>query len=78
MHFTYLMRAKDISKKIEDMAHTEFNREKFKNINSIESNIKNLKDPFNRNLNLKKTDIDETYPDYLQKNKELYQEWILK
>ena len=27
--------------------------EKTKNINSIESNIKNLKDPFNRNLNLK-------------------------
>jgi len=77
-HFTYLMKPKEISKKIEDMAHTEFNKEKFKDINSIENNIKNLKDPFNRDLNLKKTEIDETYPEFIQKNKELYQEWILK
>ena len=53
-HFTYLMRPKEISKKIQDMAHTEFNKEKFKDINFIENNIKNLKDPFNRDLNLKK------------------------
>ena len=77
-HFTYLMKPKEISKKIEDMAHTEFNKEKFKNINSIENNIKNLKDPFNRDLNLKKTEIDETYPEFIQKNKEKYQEWILQ
>ena len=77
-HFTYLMKPKEISKKIEDMAHTEFNKEKFKNINSIENNIKNLKDPFNRDLNLKKTEIDETYPEFIQKNKEQYQEWILQ
>ena len=42
------------------------------------NNIKNLKDPFNRDLNLKKIEIDETYPEYIQKNKELYQEWILQ
>ena len=77
-HFTYLMRPKEISKKIEDMAHTEFNKEKFKDISFIEKNIKNLKDPFNRDLNLKKIQIDETYPEYIQKNKELYQEWILQ
>ena len=53
MAFHILNESKRYFKKIEDMAHTEFNREKFKNINSIESNIKNLKDPFNRNLNLK-------------------------
>ena len=77
-HFTYLMKPEEISKKIENMAHTEFNKEKYKNINLIENNIKNLKDPFNRDLNLKKTKIDETYPEYIQKNKELYKEWILQ
>ena len=77
-HFTYLLRPQEISKKIQDMAHTEFNKEKFKDINFIENNIKNLKDPFNRDLNLKKIEIDETYPEYIQKNKELYQEWILQ
>ena len=29
-------------------------------------------------LNLKRIEIDETYPEYIQKNKELYQEWILQ
>lgn len=77
-HFTYLMKPKEISKKIEDMAHTEFNKKKFKDINSIENNIRNLKDPFNRDLKLKKTEIDETYPVFIQKNKEKYQEWILQ
>lgn len=77
-HFTYLMKPKEISKKIEDMAHTEFNKKKFKDINSIKNNIRNLKDPFNRDLKLKKTEIDETYPVFIQKNKEKYQEWILQ
>ncbi len=72
------MKPKEISKKIEDMAHTEFNKDNFKDINSIENNIKNLKDPFDRNLNLKRTEIDETYPEYLQKNMQLYHEWILQ
>ena len=30
------------------------------------------------NSNLKKTEIDETYPEFIQKNKEQYQEWILQ
>ncbi len=77
-HFTYLMKPEDISKKIEDMAHTEFNKSEFKNISFIENNIKNLQDPFNRKLNLKKTVIDDSYPEYLQNNQELFKEWILK
>ena len=77
-HFTYLMKPKEIAKKIEDMAHTEFNKEKFKDILFIENNIRNLKDPFNRNLNLKKTEIDKSFPEYIKKNKELFKEWILE
>ena len=77
-HFTYLMKPQEISKKIQDMAHTEFNKEKFKDISFIENNIINLKDPFNRDLNLRKTDIDDSFPDYIKKNKELFKEWILQ
>ena len=77
-HFTYLMKPQEISKKIQDMAHTEFNKEKFKDISYIENNIINLKDPFNRDLNLRKTDIDDSFPDYIKKNKELFKEWILQ
>ena len=63
--------------KIENMAHTEFNKEEFKSVSFIKNNIKNLKDPFNRNLNLKKTKIDETYPEFIQKNKKMFKDWIL-
>ena len=77
-HFTYLMKPKEIAKKIEDMAHTEFNKPEFKDISFIENNIKNLKDPFNRNLKLKKVEIDESYPAYIQNNKDFFNEWILE
>jgi len=76
-HFTYLMTPKEISKKIEDMAHTEFNKDKFKDISFIENNIKKLKDPFNRNLNLKKTEIDNSFPQFIRENKEMLKDWIL-
>ena len=71
------MTPKEISKKIEDMAHTEFNKDKFKDIFFIENNIKNLKDPFNRNLNLKKTEIDSSYPQFIINNKEMLKDLIL-
>ena len=77
-HFTYLMKPQEIAKKVEDMAHTEFNKLEFKKINLIEKKIKNLKDPFNRKQNLKKVSIDETYPDYIKDNQNLYRDWILK
>ena len=77
-HFTYLMKPKEIAKKIEDMAHTEFNKPEFKDISFIENNIKKLNDPFNRNLKLKKVEIDDSYPVYIQKNKNFFNEWILE
>jgi beta-1,4-mannosyl-glycoprotein beta-1,4-N-acetylglucosaminyltransferase len=76
-HFTYLMTPQEISYKITNMAHTEFNKEKFKDINKIEENINNLIDPFNRNLRLKKVIIDDSYPKYLLENIKLYKDWIL-
>jgi beta-1,4-mannosyl-glycoprotein beta-1,4-N-acetylglucosaminyltransferase len=59
------------------MAHTEFNKEEFKNLDKIRENINNLIDPFNRNLRLKKVELDNSYPNYLLKNVELYKDWIL-
>jgi len=76
-HFTYLMTPKEISNKIKNMAHTEFNKSEFKNVSNIKKKIKNLKDPFNRNFLLKKTKIDNTYPNYIIKNKKLFKDWIL-
>ena len=71
------MTPEQISKKIENMAHTEFNKEEFKNIEKIKENIDNLIDPFNRNLRLKKVKIDKNYPEYLLQNISIYKDWIL-
>ena len=60
------------------MAHTQLNKKEFKNQNEIKNKIKNLQDPFNRDYKLKKVEIDETYPDYIRKNIELYSNWIEK
>ena len=59
------------------MAHTEFNKDNFKNLDKIKQKINNLIDPFDRNLRLKKVEIDNNYPEYLLKNIELYKDWIL-
>ena len=77
-HFSYLMTPEEISNKIKDMAHTEFNKNEFKDILNIKKKIKDLQDPFNRNFILKKTNIDNTYPNYIIKNKKLFKDWILK
>ena len=77
-HFTYLMSPRQISQKIMSMAHTEFNKVEFKNEINIIKNIKNLEDPFSRNIKLKKVKIDNTFPRYLRENDEIYKDWILK
>ena len=65
------------SKKISSAAHTEFNQEKYKSIKHIENSISNLKDPFERDINLKKVKIDDTYPDYIRNNLDLFKKWII-
>ena len=77
-HFTYLMNPEQISQKIMSMAHTEFNKAEFKNEVNIIKNIENLKDPFGRNIKLKKVNIDNTFPNHLRENNEIYKNWILK
>lgn len=76
-HFSYLMSPEEISKKISSAAHTEFNQEKYKSIKHIENSITNLKDPFERDINLKKVKIDDSYPDYIKNNLDLFKKWII-
>jgi len=78
-HFTYLMNENDISEKIKNSAHQEFNSKKYYDKNLIKKRIKSFLDPFerdNENL-LKKTIIDETYPDYIRDNILKLKKWIV-
>ena len=77
-HFNYLLKPKEISKKLKTFAHTEFNNEKYNNIQRINYNIKNLKDLFQRGHVFKKVEIDKSFPRYIVDNKEKLEEWIIK
>ena len=66
-----------ISKKIKDFSHTEFNSEEYTDLKLIKERIKNLQDPFDREYELTKVEIDDSYPQYLRDNLDKYSHLIL-
>lgn len=71
-HFTYLGGVEMIIKKLEAFAHTEYNKEQYKNPEKINEILKSGKDIFGRAFHYKFIPIDGSFPDYLVKNKERY------
>ena len=76
-HFAYLHTAENISRKIKSFAHGEFNKKNLTDEKEIQKRIENKEDVFNRGYDLKKIDIDESYPDYIRQNLELLKNWII-
>ena len=76
-HFSFLQSPEDIAKKIKSYSHGEFNTEENVNISKINQKIKNNIDIFNRGYQLKKIDIDDSFPEYIYKNKKLLKDWII-
>ena len=76
-HFSFLQSPEEIAKKIKSYSHGEFNTEENVNINKINQKIKNSIDIFNRGYQLKKIDIDSSFPEYVYKNKKLLEDWIV-
>jgi len=76
-HFSYLHTPENISKKIKSFAHGEFNKKDITNEESIFLKIKKGQDIFDRGHNLKKIEIDSTFPSYIQKNEEKLKKWII-
>ena len=77
-HFSYLKTPTQIKKKIESFAHSEYNKDEFKNLKNIESSIKNHTDLYNRNSKLEKISISNGMPLYLSENEDKYVDWIVK
>lgn len=75
-HFSYIKKSEDILKKIKSFAHGELNTDNF-TIKMIDQKIKNHKDLFDRNFVYSKINIDNSYPEYFQKNILKYKDWIL-
>lgn len=89
-HFSYLGSSNDISKKINNFSHSEFDNEQFNNLEKIQKAINNGDDLFSRKKGHKHfkgdlrsfkiiyEDIDNKYPEYILKNKEKFKELIKK
>ena len=69
-HFSFLGSPEFISSKIKSYVHDEYDLKKFTNINSIKDKIENYIDPFNRDKNLKKVILDDSYPKYIIDNQD--------
>ena len=75
--FFFLQNARDIANKIKSYSHGEFNTKDNVDIEKINQKIINNFDIFNRGYELKKINIDSSFPDYIFKNKTLLKNWII-
>ncbi len=76
-HFSFLKKPESIKNKIISYSHQEYNTKEFTNIDLIEKKISLGKDLFHRKIKYEKIDIDNSFPDYIIKNKDMFKDWIL-
>ena len=76
-HFAYLQTPENISKKIKSFAHGEFNKAHFINEENIKKKISMGKDIFDRGVNYRKVQLDNSFPKYIIDNKEKFKDWII-
>ena len=75
-HFSFLYDVDGIIKKISSFQHIDFDKDEYKNKETIIKKIKEGKDVFNRNFLFKKIKIDEKFPKFIIENKEIYKNLI--
>ena len=76
-HFNNIMSPKEISIKLKTFAHTEFSGEKFTNEAIINSKIKDKIDLFERGHKYKRVELDNSFPEFIIRNKAKYNNWII-
>ena len=76
-HFSFLQTPQDIAEKIKSYSHGEFNTKNNIDEKKINDKIRDKIDIFDRGFNLKKINIDESFPDYIVNNKKLFKDWIV-
>ncbi len=77
-HFSFLKDSQSIQNKIAIYAHQEFNTPKFNKIKHIEEKIRKREDLFDREIKYEVINIDDTFPEYILKNKNKFINWIIK
>ena len=76
-HFNSIISPSEISKKLKTFAHVEFSKKKYSDIKIIKQNIKDYKDLFGRDIYYKKENLNNSFPEYILKNKKSLKKWIL-
>jgi beta-1,4-mannosyl-glycoprotein beta-1,4-N-acetylglucosaminyltransferase len=76
-HFSFLKDPESIRNKIISYSHQEYNNEEFTNLNQIEEKITKGSDLFNRDIQYKRVDVDQTFPKYIVNNKEKFKKWVI-
>ena len=76
-HFNYLLEPKAISKKLKSLADTKWDNIEYHDVEKIRNKINQKKDLFNRGHVYKLVDIDNSYPDFIIKNREKLKDWIV-
>ena len=76
-HFSFLGSPNFIASKIKSYVHNEYDTDEYTDLEKINYRIQNMIDPFERKKNLKKVEIDASYPDYIVNNQEKYKDLIL-
>ena len=76
-HFSFLMNAKEIKEKIGSYAHAELNNKKFNSLDNIQKSISKKIDLFNRQINYKKVNFNNSFPKYIINNQNKFKKWII-
>tara|TARA_Y100000389_G_C17453718_1_gene516574 strand:+ start:78 stop:899 length:822 start_codon:yes stop_codon:yes gene_type:complete len=76
-HFSFLGSPESISSKIKSYTHSEYDTKEFTDLKKINDRILNLQDPYDRNKELQKIPIDNTFPKYIQDNQDKLKNIIL-
>ena len=71
-HFSFLGGVEMIIKKLEAFAHSEYNKGEYKDPKKIEEALNEGKDIFGRNFRYKFVPLDNSFPEYILKNKDKY------
>jgi beta-1,4-mannosyl-glycoprotein beta-1,4-N-acetylglucosaminyltransferase len=76
-HFSFLKDPKSIRNKIISYSHQEYNIDEFTDEDKIKQKIFKGEDLFDRDIKYEKVNIDDTFPNYIIKNKDKFKKWII-
>ena len=75
-HFSSVKSPEEIFQKLDSYAEQKWNNEKFKNLETIKYKMQNKKDLFDRGYKYKVLRIDNSFPEFIIKNKNKLKNYI--